>query len=65
MVVTLPTWVLETSLHADPNILTSTRDRITAELARRKSTRAQFEARLSLLVAGASMLISLLAWLFK
>jgi len=65
MVATLPTWVLETSKHADPKLDRASQERIDEELARRRLSRSQAEARWSLIVAALSMLISLGSWLAK
>ena len=65
MLATMPTWLLETRLFVEPEVDQATRQRIDEELARRRTSRAQVEARLSLAIAAGSMLVALLSWLVK
>lgn len=65
MIATSPTWLLETTPHVKPALDRNVQLRIADELASRRVSRSQMEARWSLLIAGASMLIALGSWLVK
>ena len=61
MVAQTPTCVLKTRPYMAPPIDEGTRIRIDQELARRRSSRAQTEARISIVIAFGSLVVAWLA----